>query len=77
MSTAELKENIISKIANIEDLHLLEDILKIIGLQTNSNVFELDDSQKLAIKEGRIEIECGKFLTNEQVDKDIDQWLER
>lgn len=77
MSTAELKMNIISKIANIDDLNLLEDVLKVIGLNSDSEVFELNDSHIHAISAGRDDIENGKFLTNEQVEKDLDQWLEK
>lgn len=75
MSTIELKKNIISKITETEDLNLLEDVLKVLGMQTESQVFILNKEQRAAIEAGRADIRNGKFLTNEDVEKDLDEWL--
>jgi len=75
MSTIELKKNIISKITETEDLNLLEDVLKVLGMQTESQVFILNEEQRAAIEAGRADIRNGKFLTNEDVEKDLDEWL--
>lgn len=75
MSTIELKKNIISKITETEDLNLLEDVLKVLGMQTESQVFILNEEQRVAIEAGRADIRNGKFLTNEDVEKDLDEWL--
>lgn len=77
MSTIELKKNIISKITETEDLNLLEDVVKVLGMQTESQVFKLNEKQKAAIEAGRQDIKNGKFLTNKEVEKDLDQWLEK
>lgn len=77
MGTIELKKNIISKITETEDLNLLEDVVKVLGMQTDSQVFKLNEEQKAAIKAGRQDIKNGKFLTNKEVEKDLDQWLEK
>ncbi|NLN33652.1 MAG: hypothetical protein GX159_08670 [Flavobacteriaceae bacterium] len=75
MGTIELKKNIISKITETEDLNLLEDVVKVLGMQTESQVFKLNEKQKAAIEAGRQDIKNGKFLTNEEVEKDLDEWL--
>lgn len=75
MSTIELKKNIISKITETEDLNLLEDVLKVLGLQTDFQVFKLNGEQKVAIEAGREDIQNGKFLTSEEVEKYLDEWL--
>ncbi|MGB6082685.1 hypothetical protein [Moheibacter sp.] len=77
MSTIELKKNIISKITETEDLNLLEDVVKMLGMQTESQVFKSNEKQKAAIEAGRQDIKNGKFLTNKEVEKDLDQWLEK
>jgi len=77
MGTIELKKNIISKITETEDLNLLEDVVKMLGMQTDSQVFKLNEEQKAAIEAGRQDIKNGKFLTNKEVEKDLDQWLEK
>lgn len=77
MGTIELKKNIISKITETEDLNLLEDVVKVLGMQTESQVFKLNEKQKAAIEAGRQDIKNGKFLTNKEVEKDLDQWLEK
>lgn len=77
MSTIELKKNIISKITETEDLNLLEDVVKVLGMQTESQVFKLNEKQRADIEAGRTDIRNGKFLTNEEVEKDLDQWLEK
>lgn len=75
MGTIELKKNIISKITETEDLNLLEDVVKVLGMQTESQVFKLNEKQKAAIEAGRQDIKNGKFLTNKEVEKDLDEWL--
>lgn len=75
MGIIELKKNIISKITETEDLNLLEDVVKVLGMQTESQVFKLNEKQKAAIEAGRQDIKNGKFLTNKEVEKDLDEWL--
>ena len=67
MGTIELKKNIISKITETEDLNLLEDVLKVLGMQTELQVFKLNEEQRADIEAGRTDIRNGKFLTNEEV----------
>jgi len=38
-------------------------------------LFQLTEQQKLAIAEGRNQIREGKFLTDEQANLEIEQWL--
>jgi hypothetical protein len=77
MSTAELKKNVISKISDLNDNQLLEDILRMIDLQSGFPVFELSTEQRVEILQGREQIQNGKFLTNEQVEKDLKEWLNK
>ncbi len=77
MGTTELKKNIISKISDSEDNQLLEDILRMIDLHSGLPVFELSSEQRVEALKGREQIQNGKFLTNEQVEKDLEKWLNK
>lgn len=41
----------------------------------NTEVYTLNESQKMAVDEARAQIEKGQFLTVEQANKEIDEWL--
>ena len=40
-------------------------------------IYKLSDEQKSAISESRQQIKNGQFLTDEQADKEIDEWLNK
>ncbi len=76
MSTAELKKKLISRIKDTDDKAVLREVERILGSDTKkSKLYKLSDEQVRAVQEAREEIKRGKFLTNEEVDKEIDQWL--
>jgi len=40
-----------------------------------STIYKTTSEQQKRIKEGRAQIADGKFFTNDQVEKEIDEWL--
>jgi len=77
MSTEDIKTRLHEGIENIDDNEFLLAIKELIERKYNSPDFpELSDIQLKRIKESEEQIENGEFLTNEQVDKIIDKWLE-
>ncbi len=76
MSTAELKISLINKITSLTNDALLEEILRIVDFETDTAKFELSSDQRNAINIARTQIQNNEYQTNEQVEKEIQKWLE-
>jgi len=77
MSSADLKEKLINKIQATDDKVLLEELSVLFELHEPDTVYELNDEQKKNIKTAQEQIKSDQFLTNDEADKDIDQWLNK
>ena len=78
MSTVELKERLINKILHTESPELLGEVFRLLEIENEEmEVIKLSDQQKQAILQGQEDIKNGRFLTNEQADKEIDEWLNK
>jgi predicted transcriptional regulator len=74
MSTVELREKVLKKLESVDD-YLLKEVLNLIEFETNDSVYKLSDAQKSSVDESRKQIKEGNTYTNEEVDKEIDAWL--
>ncbi|MCL1654575.1 Uncharacterised protein [Elizabethkingia miricola] len=72
MNTAELKIDIINKITRLKEARIVEEIQKILDFELDQGVFQLSDAQNKRI----IEAAQDDYLTDEQANKDIDEWLQ-
>lgn len=70
-----LKLNIINKITQIEEVHIIEEIKQLLEFELNEGDFELNEIQEQRIAEGWEEYENGKILSEEETNQKIDQWL--
>ena len=78
MSTLELRKRLIDKIQKTDNEILLEEAYRLLELETeNIDVYKLTDDQRKAVNEGKQQIKDGKFLTDEQANKEIDGWLSK
>ena len=78
MSTLELKRQLIDKIESIEDDNILAEIYRLLEIsQADSEVFELTPAMRLALDEGLDDVEHGRIISNEQANKEIDEWLSK
>ena len=78
MSTIELRERLIGKIQEIEDGDILAEAYRLLGLELEADEpFKLSKQQKNAVSEARQQIKDGAFLTNEEADNNIDEWLNK
>ena len=77
MSTVELRKRLIEKIQKTQDDRILEEAFRLLELETTEDIeiYKLNDDQKKAISEARQQIKNGQFLTEEQANKEIDEWL--
>jgi hypothetical protein len=78
MSTVELRKRLIEQIQKTENDQLLEEVYRLLDMEVEeTEVYVLSNAQKDAIEESRQEIRQGKYLTDDQSNKEIDEWLEK
>ncbi len=79
MSAVELRKRLIEKIQKTHDKRILEEAYRLLELETadDTEIYKLNDDQKKAISEARQQVKNGQFLTEEQADKEIDEWLKK
>ncbi|OFX42464.1 MAG: hypothetical protein A2046_08940 [Bacteroidetes bacterium GWA2_30_7] len=75
MTTIQLKNFLIYKIAGINDKSFLSAIKTIIESKSESIVYQTTPAQRKAINEGRKQISRNEYFTNEQVELEIEKWL--
>jgi len=75
MSTIELRNSIMEQLSLIEDVSFLSAIRTIIASKISDNVYELSDFQKERIELGRQQLKGDQTISNEDLQKEIDQWL--
>ncbi|WP_341226951.1 hypothetical protein [uncultured Arcticibacterium sp.] len=75
MSTIDLKERVLKKIATVKEDYLLEEVLALIEFETNTELLKLTKDQKSAVDEASEQLKNGEYHTNEEVENEIDLWL--
>lgn len=76
MSTAQLRNSAIDKIYSIEDEKFLKAINVILDTQTSSSfVYKLSKKLKKDIQKSQAQIARGEFISNEDLEKEEDKWL--
>jgi hypothetical protein len=75
MSTIELREKIISQLANINDTSFLRAIKVLIDTKVEKEVYRLSDYQKERIRLGREQLKKGQTISHDEIQKEINQWL--
>jgi hypothetical protein len=78
MSTIELKKRLIDKIQKTDNANLLEEAYRLLELEMQDiEIYKLTDEQRKAVIEGKQQIKDGNFLTDDQANKEIDEWLKK
>ena len=75
MSTIELRHYITEKLSLIDDDSFLKAIKTIIESKVNERIYKLSDFQKKRIESGREQLRKGQSISNDVLQKEIDQWL--
>lgn len=76
MSSKEMKKQLIDKIQSTEDDKILEEVYRILEFSTQEvDRIILSDSQKAQIDKGMRDIEEGRYLTNDDANKEMAEWL--
>lgn len=78
MTTIEMKNQVIGKINQLTDNELLMDVYKLLNdSPLDTEIYRLSDNQKAAIDTAIEQINNGVFLTSEQANKEINEWLNK
>jgi predicted transcriptional regulator len=76
MSSTELKLQIISKITSITDELILEEIYKLVSLESEmDSLYRLTDAERSAIAEGLEDVKEGRVYSSEAAENMIKEWL--
>jgi hypothetical protein len=77
MADTSLKDKLITKIRETDDPAILEEVSRLFELQEPESIYHVNEEQKKAINEAQEQIKNNQTLTDEQADKDIDEWLNK
>ena len=78
MSTQELQEKLIVKIKNTKQDYILEEISRLLEFEENSgHIYNLNVEQQQLIDKSLKEIERGEYFTDEDVQKETEEWLKK
>lgn len=77
METAELRKKLIAKINLIDNNEILENMMKILEIHSEEDVYVLNEAQIAAIEEAREDYRKGRFLTNDEANAEIEKWLRK
>lgn len=75
MSTAELKSNIINQIQNLKEIHVIEEIQRLLDFELENGAFVFSAELKDRISKAQSEIKEGKILSEKQANDEIESWL--
>ena len=75
MSTVELREHIVYRLANIYDRNVLEEINTILDYQVVESVFQCSREQRKAITQAQQTVAKGDKISHEEMKKAVELWL--
>jgi len=77
MKITDLKHQLINGIKQSQNDLLLEEMFRVLtNGEADTDLLKLSHDQQQAVEEAREEYRQGKYLSEEQADKDIDEWLD-
>ncbi|MFV0378126.1 MAG: hypothetical protein ACK5JD_12605 [Mangrovibacterium sp.] len=78
MTIQDLKHKLITRISQSKDDRLLEEMYRLLTNEdADTDILELNPEQKEAIEKAQTQYSNGQFLSQEQADKEIDEWLDK
>lgn len=76
-TTADIKKDLISRIAKITDEFRLKEMLRFLEFQSDISVFETSNEEKDAIADAQTQIEKGAFLNHDEAENQFEEWLKK
>ncbi|MFT4202479.1 MAG: hypothetical protein QM610_01080 [Chitinophagaceae bacterium] len=71
MNTAELKLDLINKIANLKESYIIEEIQKLLDFEMDDRVYQLSEAQRQRLTEAKND----KLMSENIANNEIEQWL--
>lgn len=76
MTVKELKKRLIAKINQTQNNETLEEMYRLImNEETGGDMYELSDEQIIAVEEAQLQFKNGQFLSSDDAEKEIEEWL--
>ena len=77
MQTSELKSRLIDKIMLIDDDHLLMEATRLIdiGVSDDEQIYVFTDKQSEKVVKATLQIKNGEYLSSEDANSEIEEWL--
>jgi 5,10-methylene-tetrahydrofolate dehydrogenase/methenyl tetrahydrofolate cyclohydrolase len=75
MTTVEIKKKLIKRINDSENELLLEEIFRLMEGDDPDGIMYLSDDQKATVREGQEDYRLGRIISQEDLDREVDEWL--
>ena len=75
MTMLELKNILFHRISEINDIRFLEAIKTILDEKAEDKIQKLTKDQKIEIRKSQEEVKSGLFISNDDLDNEIQVWL--
>ncbi|MFY1047772.1 hypothetical protein [Chryseobacterium sp. GP-SGM7] len=72
MNAAEVKLDLINRIANLKDSKVIEEIKNFLDFEQDNTVFELNEEQRLRL----LNAQSDEILTENEANNEIEKWLQ-
>lgn len=70
-----LQEILIQKISSTTDERILQEVNRLLETGSDEDVYQLIPEQIAGIEESKEQIKTGQFLSNEEANQEIQEWL--
>jgi len=79
MSTAELKEKLIAQINDTDNDELLSEISTMLYVESKSanGVYQMSEAEREAVEDGLNQIRNGQWISDEEANREIEEWLRK
>lgn len=78
MSAIDLRKKLIDKIEKTNNEDLLSEAFRLFEIESDDiQFYVLNDLQKSEIQQARKQIKNGQYLTDEEANKEINEWLKK
>ena len=78
MNKTKLKDRLIKEIQSIENEDILNEVYRLLELESeDQKSYKLTQEQISVVNEAREQVKKGQFLTHEEAQKKINQWLNK
>lgn len=74
-SEIQRRNQLIAFIENAKDQNLIDEVLRMLHINFDDSVFITSMEQKQAVYEAQREVAEGKWISEEDADREIDLWL--